>query len=408
MKLTSKAFFICLTCTLAYCSQPENRESASIKPVLTEIATPHQVGANLPYLTIDKNGDLLHSWVEKTSDTTILKFATFSNDQWSTPVEIAQGDDWFVNWADYPMIAATQQGRMAHFLAKSASGTYSYDVNLLTQKKSDWSKSFIPHTDGTPTEHGFVTMLPLTDSTFQVAWLDGRNTGGDSHDNHGHGAGAMTLRTAVIGLDGTISEEFELDNRTCDCCQTGGAITSKGPVFVYRDRSELEIRDIYVTRKVNGEWSYPSPIAQDNWNIAGCPVNGPRADAIDNVLGVAWFTAAKGQPQVKVIFSNDAGENFGQSITLDQSMPLGRVDLVMLNKQSAMVSWLTQNNGETIIKAQKVFTNGSTEAPVVISKTSESRGSGFPQMAKVNQEVFFAWTSLASDSTNIKMAKITL
>ena len=390
------------------CSQPENRESASIKPVLTEIATPHHAGANLPYLTTDKNGDLLHSWVEKTSDTTILKFATFSKNQWTTPVEIAQGDDWFVNWADYPMIAATQGGRLAHFLAKSASGTYSYDVNLVTQKKVDWSNSFIPHTDGTPTEHGFVTILPLTDSTFQIAWLDGRNTGGDSHDNHGHGAGAMTLRTAVIGLDGTISEGFELDNRTCDCCQTGGAITSKGPVFVYRDRSELEIRDIYISRKVNGDWSDPSPIAQDNWNIAGCPVNGPRADAIDDVLGVAWFTAANGQPQVKVIFSNDAGETFGQPITLDQSMPLGRVDLVMLDKQSAMVSWLTQENGETIIKAQKVFTNGSTEAPIVISKTSESRGSGFPQMAKVNQEVFFAWTSLAGDSTNIKMAKITL
>ena len=185
-------------------------------------------------------------------------------------------------------------------------------------------------------------------------------------------------------------------------------MTSEGPVFVYRDRSELEIRDIYITRKVDGEWITPSPIAQDNWNIAGCPVNGPRADAIDDVLGVAWFTAANGQPQVKVIFSNDAGETFGQPLTVDQSMPLGRVDLVMIDKQSAMVSWLTQENDETVIKAQRVFTNGTTEAPIVISKTSESRGSGFPQMAKVDQEVFFAWTSLAGDSTNIKMAKITL
>ena len=145
MKVTSKALLIYLTCALAYCSQPEKREAAPIKPVLTEIATPHEVGANLPYLTIDKNGDLLHSWVEKTSDTTILKFATFSNNQWKTPVEIAQGDDWFVNWADYPMIAATQGGGLAHFLAKSASGTYSYDVNLVTQKEGYWSKSFIPH-----------------------------------------------------------------------------------------------------------------------------------------------------------------------------------------------------------------------------------------------------------------------
>ncbi|HCX25092.1 MAG TPA: hypothetical protein DHN29_24480, partial [Cytophagales bacterium] len=143
MKLKASLLFSIVA--LSSCSQPENRESASIKPVLAEITTPHQAGANLPYLTTDKNGDLLHSWVKKTGDTTILKFATFSNDQWSTPVEIAHGNDWFVNWADYPMIAATQGGRLAHFLAKSASGTYSYDVNLITQKESDWSNSFIPH-----------------------------------------------------------------------------------------------------------------------------------------------------------------------------------------------------------------------------------------------------------------------
>ena len=406
MKLKASLLFSIVA--LSSCSQPENRESASIKPVLAEITTPHQAGANLPYLTTDKNGDLLHSWVKKTGDTTILKFATFSNDQWSTPVEIAHGNDWFVNWADYPMIAATQGGRLAHFLAKSASGTYSYDVNLITQKESDWSNSFIPHKDGTPTEHGFVNILPLSDSTFQVVWLDGRNTGGDSHDNHGQGGGAMTLRTAEIGLDGTINEEVELDNRTCDCCQTGGAMTSEGPVFVYRDRSELEIRDIYITRKVDGEWITPSPIAQDNWNIAGCPVNGPRADAIDDVLGVTWFTAANGQPQVKIVFSIDAGATFGEPIIVDRGLPLGRVDLVMLDKQSAMISWLTQEGEESLIKTQKVYVNGVTEAPIVISKTSGSRGSGFPQMAKSGNEVFFAWTSLSGDSTEIKMAKVVL
>lgn len=383
-------------------------ETIPEESVLTEINTPHQSEVNLPYLTTDKNGNLLHSWVEKSKDTTVLKSSTLINDEWSTPNAIAKGTDWFVNWADYPMISANEEGRMAHFLAKNATGTYSYDVNLVTEQQNQWSKNFIPHDDGTPTEHGFVTMLPLTDSTFQVAWLDGRNTGGNSHDDHGHGDGAMTLRTAVIGLDGTITEEAELDNRTCDCCQTGGAITSKGPVLVYRDRSELEIRDIYITRKVNGKWTPPAPIAQDNWNIAGCPVNGPKADALDEALGVAWFTAADGQSQVKVIFSNDAGETFGQPITLDQTMPLGRVDLVMVDKQSAMVSWLTQENGKTVIKAQKVFTNGTTETPVIISKTSESRGSGFPQMAKVENEIYFAWTALEEDKIQIKMAKLAL
>ncbi|MBR08862.1 MAG: hypothetical protein CMP48_14435 [Rickettsiales bacterium] len=390
------------------CSQPKQEKNTQEPPKLSSIESPHGLGANLPYLTSDRNGNLYHSWVEKNQDTSILKTSKFTNGEWSTPETIATGNDWFVNWADYPMIAANNYGKMAHFLQKSSSETFSYDVTLTTSKGGEWSDTFKAHNDGTQTEHGFVTMLPLTDSTFQVAWLDGRNSAGAGHDDHGHGKGAMTLRTAVIDLDGNITEEAELDNRTCDCCQTGGTMTSNGPIFIYRDRSELEIRDIYIVRKVDEEWTAPQPVAQDNWNIAGCPVNGPRTEAFGDALAVAWYTAANGQPQVKIVFSNDAGATFGEPIIVDRGLPLGRVDLVMLDKQSAMISWLTQEGTETLIKTQKVYMNGVTETPIVISKTSGSRGSGFPQMAKSGNEVFYAWTSLSGDSTEIKMAKVVL
>lgn len=399
-----KRFFVIYIVVTA-CSIP-NKEKEVNTPPSKLINQDNPAGPNtcLPHLVRGPKNSLYFSWVKKSGDTTFFQYATFQNDNWTTPNLIASGTDWFVNWADYPMVSAVKDGKMAHFLAKSSAGTYSYDVNLITEQKGKWSEAFIPHTDGTPTEHGFVTMLPLTDSTFQVAWLDGRNTGGD----HGHGDGAMTLRTAVIGLDGSINEETELDNRTCDCCQTGGAITSNGPVFVYRDRSELEIRDIYITRKVDGQWTEPRPIAQDNWKIAGCPVNGPRADAINETLGVAWYTAANGQPKIQVIFSTNAGQTFGEPITIDAQSPLGRVDLSMIDEESAMVSWLTKEGDLSLIKARRVFKNGSMEAPIVISQTSDSRGSGFPQMAKVGNELFFAWTVLEGENTSIDMAKLTL
>ena len=88
------------------------------------------------------------------------------------------------------------------------------------------------------------------------------------------------------------------------------------------------------------------------WEIAGCPVNGPRADAIGNNLGIAWFAAPDNKPEVKVIFSDDGGASFGDPIIIDKKYPIGRVDLVMLDHERAMVSWLCKEEGQTLIKAQ--------------------------------------------------------
>ena len=368
-------------------SQEENANDQ-----LQSVTVPTGENASLPYLITGEDGNLYFSWVEKKDSNWVeLKYSMLEVDKWTEPQLIAKGNDWFVNWADYPMLAVDADGNMmAHYLAKSAAGTYSYDVNIVMKKAGDdrWSKSMIPHDDGTPTEHGFVTMLPQNDGTFQVSWLDGRNTGGGDHDDHG-GEGAMTIRTARLDMDGGLSAQTELDGRVCDCCQTTGANTNSGPVVIYRDRSALEIRDLSIVRNVNQQWSAPTTIYKDDWNIAGCPVNGPRAAYLGNTLTVAWYAAAKNQPEVKIAFSTNNGETFQKPIIIDQSSPLGRVDVALVDSQKAIVSWLTSEEGKTKIKARFVEANGSLSAPFDIAKTSESRGSGFPQLETHNGSAYF-------------------
>ena len=97
----------------------------------------------------------------------------------------------------------------------------------------------IPHTDGINAEHGFVSLLPTPEGKTFAVWLDGRHTKKEEIN-------AMTLRSAEIDKDGKLSNEVELDGRVCDCCQTGATWTKKGPIVVYRDRSEDEIRDIAI------------------------------------------------------------------------------------------------------------------------------------------------------------------
>ena len=293
---------------------------------------------------------------------------------------------------------------MAHFLDKSGTGTFAYDVKLVSSADGKlWEQPMVLHDDGKQAEHGFVSLVPFGDDAF-ITWLDGRNTVSDNPEEHaGHDHhGEMSLRAAIVKYSGEKVIEWELDNRTCDCCQTTAAITKSGPIVVYRDRSETEVRDMSITRLVNGEWTAPKPIHADNWEINGCPVNGPRCDVIDNTLAVAWFTLAENNARVNVTFSNDGGETFGNPIQLNDSSSVGRVDVVLLDEQSALVSWMEGSS----IKIAKVFSNGKKERVTTVAESSEARSSGFPQLTKSGNTVLVAWTD--SKEKTIKVAKIVL
>lgn len=356
-----------------------------------------------PYLFTDSNGTVYLSWTEVKETENILQFVKYENEQWSAPKTIATGTDWFVNWADYPTIA-TENGKnmIAHYLQKSADGTYTYDIIMKTSRNggNSWSEPFVLHDDGKEAEHGFVSIVPDGD-LYLVSWLDGRNTVADTtsgHAAHGHG-GAMTLRAAVLSPIGEKLQEWELDNRVCDCCQTSVTITEEGAVVAYRDRSKEEIRDISVTRLVDSNWTTPSPLHEDNWKIAGCPVNGPRLAALGNAVAAAWFTGAEGKPSVKLKFSKDGGANFGEPIILSEEMPVGRVDVIMIDSETAMVSWM---EGAQIMAA-KANEQGKIIEKITVASSSTSRSSGFPQMTRSGDEVLFAWTDAEEESIKVRI-----
>jgi hypothetical protein len=358
-----------------------------------------------PYLVTDKNGIVYLSWIEKIGTQSTLKFSSFRIDKWSDPVTIASGKNWFVNWADYPVMSSDgNKNFVAHFLEKSDTAKFTYDVKIVSSADSGktWSPSKTLHDDNVKAEHGFVSIVPYHDQFF-VTWLDGRKTAGEKlqggHDGH---HGEMTLRAAFIDKKGNKVKEWELDERICDCCQTSAAVTNDGLIVVYRDRSADEVRDMSIVRYVNGAWTAPKTIHADNWLIKACPVNGPRADAINNNLAIAWFSMKDKKGQVNVVFSKDGGVTFNQPVRIDDGKPIGRVDVVMLDSLTAIVSWMEGAS----IKAAKVRADGKKDAPILIASSSDKRSSGFPQMTLMNDKLIFAWTD--DKSRSIKVASMDL
>lgn len=376
------------------CQPSEKNDTEELSAKDSNIQLIGDQGSQLPYLFKDQSGELYISWVEESDDSVVFFYSKWQLEgEWSGPTLITKGADWFVNWADYPMIAtSTGENMLAHYLSKSGEGTYSYDVTYLNSDNGgdDWSEPKILHDDGKAVEHGFVSMLPYGDNFF-VCWLDGRNTSMEAGQH-----GQMTLRAAVLSSTGEKLQEWQLDDRVCDCCQTGAVITPNGPVVIYRNRSDEEIRDIYITRLVNETWTEPVAIHDDNWEIMGCPVNGPRIAAKEEKLAIAWYTSSP-YSRVNVVFSEDAGASFSEAIEVNQNESIGRVDIDWLDDNRVITTYM---EGDTI-KSAAIERSGVKKREILML-SSASRSSGFPQIQIINKQLVLAWTNKDKGQVNVK------
>ena len=374
-----------------------NRHTAII-----EIKNPSLINSSLPRL-FSNGEDLLMSWIQNKDSIVSLKYSKFNGINWTAPTEIISGSDWFVNWADFPAIADNNGSVLTNILKKSAEGTYTYDIHLqlYSKQKNTWKNNILLNQDGIKSEHGFVSMLPYNNDSFFVTWLDGRTLVGVPKENE-----QMTLRAAFIDAEGEISNDILLDDKTCECCNTAATMTANGPVVAYRDRSDTEIRDISIVRFVNGNWTAPKNVYKDHWEIPGCPVNGPAIDSFNDAVALAWFTAENDNPRIQVSFSENQGETFGLQYRVDNGNAIGRVDVVMIDQNNAVVSWMEPDGIDTLIQILKVSSNGEKNIPITITKTRSERSSGFPQLELVGDRLYVAWTSLEDKKPTIKIVTV--
>ena len=399
------------------------------KPLIL-LDSPAGPGSSAPSLYATDDGRVLMSWLEplrndglETATTRrgrfALRFATLQSEAWSEPQTIAESEKFFVNWADFPVLIESNGMLVAHWLQMNGGPGTSYDIHITHSKDggATWSDSVIPHSDGTKTEHGFVSMVPELDGGFTAIWLDGR----DFSEHEENVSPEMSLRASRFSGEGTQGREALLDPRICDCCQTSAEYIGTTLVVAYRDRSEEEVRDIWSVRRTPDGWQAPIRVAHDNWQIPGCPVNGPAVAGGPSTGAIAWFSLREGNPEVKVRFTSDGGKTYSQTILLDQvneldidagyermvqedhekwipGIPLGRVDVEWVDDERVAVIWLVARGSIAEIVMQTVALDETRGRRYVLATTDAARASGFPRLVRSGARLIMAWTEPGSPS----------
>ena len=371
--------------------------AAGAQATVETLATPAGVGSNAYAMAAGHDGTAYLIWTEPVGEGRhALRFSRFDGRGWNAPRDIARGSNWFVNWADHPSMAAMPDGSLlAHWLVNTGRkvGAFGYGVHVArsTDEGVTWSTIFEDGMTNVADYAGFLTFSPGAQGADAIYLTPLAPDDGTSH-GHDDAEHVKTLAAVSFGPDGSVKGPQVVDADVCSCCMTDIAQTSKGPVAVYRDHLPGDIRDISIVRRVKGEWTAPATVFGDAWHIAGCPTNGPAVAARLERVAVAWFTAAKDTPRLKMVFSDDAGATFGRPVVIDDGRPVGWPDVAVMDDGSALVSWL-ERRGEGVgeILVRRVSPGRAPGAPVVIAKTVSGRATGVPHMVRVGDRMLVAW-----------------
>jgi hypothetical protein len=364
-----------------------------------KLPSPAGPNAMAPQLTVTGPRAIL-SWLER-GEPPALKFAERTPTGWSPARTVVTSHTLIVNAADVPGVRLMPDGSLlANWPEENGDDPEASTLRVSASRDDGrtWSTPTTPYSDASPTQHSFALSFSLPGSApgggrTGVAWLDGRKEG------------SMAVRAAVYGADERAAVDTVVDERVCECCPMAIAQGADGPLMVFRNRTEAEVRDIYISRFEGGRWSAATAVHRDGWTIDACPVNGPAISASGRNVAVAWFTGAGGKGHALVAFSSDHGRTFAAPVRVDEQESLGHVTVDWVDANSAAVGWIEFTSAGSLFQVRQVGRAGARGRAVTIAESGRSQ---YPRLARAGGELIFAWTESTRGTTALRTARAPL
>lgn len=270
--------------------QPAIREPGD-EPVL--ISDPaHE--ASCVYLTSDQKGRPVISWVEVDSVSgSQLMMADWEDPhgRFSEPSAFDLPEHVSIHEEGMPKVVIGADGiRMVIFEISKPSEHSAWGVSdILSATSSDQGETWSPLRSVVPDKPelasiSFSGVARLADGEIGMGWL------GTDPDPDAKGRPVYFARTS--GGE-NFGEPVLVDPSACECCRVAvSGFGDKGIAIAYRDLLPGSVRDISLVISDDGGKSFsdPIPFTGDDWEVEGCPHNGPSLAAAGDRIRAAWFT----------------------------------------------------------------------------------------------------------------------
>lgn len=298
-------------------------------------------------------------------------------------------------------------------------GSKEPNTEIRTARSIDGGRTFIDerplNTKDAAGDRGWHALTIDEGGTPHILWLDHRGLAArpkNAHDHHGDGADMAQFSGLFYS---TGAGERELAKGVCYCCKVAFAAGTSGSLFAaWRHVYQGNIRDIafLVSRDGGRTFSAPSRVSEDNWQLAGCPDDGPAmAIGGDGVVHLVWPTVIGSETPQGALFyaSTRDGQTFTprQRIATSGGPKPSHPQIVVGANGRVIVAWDEVVDGmrRAAARSLRVTQDGQVTAGAVVSIGGTAAGA-YPVMAMTDHGVVSAWTHGTGATAAVHVARL--
>ncbi len=289
---------------------------------------------------------------------------------------------------------SSPEGGMNLMFARSLSFGRKFEKSILLNEASG---SSFPYLAAAPNGHLYAVWLEGSDRQSDPPWT----------------STVYLLKSTDRGA--TFGKKIRVAASACPCCRPSLAFGNKGEVFVaWRKVFDGNIRDMVVSASYDrGEkFGPPVRVAEDNWEVQGCPHSGPTMVRKGSRLYIAWHTKGdNGNAVIRLSWSDDDAKTFAPPVLasgniLDANRPSlsisdnGRVMLVFQGRDPVKKEGWSPTGAYLV----EIGEAGDVSQPMPVP--GNRKAISYPVVAAGHLgQVFIAWTEPGPKSSNIILSR---
>ena len=315
------------------CTAPAKTSFRTDLPKTWTLESAPEIGAESVFLTQDSQGQPIAVWTEKAQDSDQIQvlYSRWDGQEFSDPQRIPMEENPKVHSESIPKLLFKPNGDLLLFYEVKIPNPTNDRVSqvkyiISTDDGKTWSEPFRVHSDNSPDKaHSFFDVALLPDGEIGAVWLDTALI-----------EGGRSVLFSKTKSDNRFGKESVVDSLACQCCRTALYADSTGLIsVVYRDILPGSIRDISLATSRDGGATFSNSISFsfDQWNLEGCPHNGPDVVSDGEKIYTTWYTGAS---QNGVYFAELNTQ--GRTLSKEKLSPNGRnTQLSLMNGKPVVV-----------------------------------------------------------------------